>query len=1686
MGKFNILRNADIRNSTGCRYDTNEGFAVSWTEDGNFQEYEEFDGLTTRAVENRNYFSVATSGTCYIGPISDRPAFDGGIYDTVKVTYRVDVGFNQTPPTTGQLQFQTASDPIYDEEKVVQFPIRPDNAYNEYTVDMSQIKDWHGNITRIRLYPFIDGSPGTQIHVQSLRVQSSTTFSCATLYTGGLCSKYSEYSHPCPWVGAGGSSQGELLTSGVTIVEGVSDELTVNINDYGEHTVTLKPGLNVRLEDVARDVEEKLSNIAIGGYAGCKVVAELNRLKIIADDTREAISTVIVSDTPAARNLGFFDDFGTSTAIELSGEDAATRYEPVGTVQLSKTEIAQFYVADQTISESSITLDPRNYAAEAGRPDFSLVTRERDIDFIDKTIIEFNRPVSQTGTFTFFGYAGDATTTTQVVFLRPKADGSLTVIDKVALGATGNLDGRVFELSMSVYLRKGDLVGIEDGRIYTGADAEHPNVSYFLHDGTLSIGDTISIPDIHGLGDEGLFLYARGPDKQTEVVLDIDFNQPELVEEIEVVALEDVREEVVNLTQTLSGGINGGPFITGETGVDKFGNQAPALTDLGALTDGVKANTPDSEVLHPSWLDSPFSPSDLYDQTEMAIILDFAKGVPTFFNIGKVIVHYRDINNVKFFRIDYPLTTNEDDTLYHWGPVSSQFDSIALDGNLLEPNTHPLYTHPIKITVENFDHAYQFTEFNAIEFNFPTVRARSLKFGVKNYYYNDDPNSLELSDYELAPSPNFLEMEVFAINTPVASIADNFTFESSNDGDSYIAHDVIRDTGTTSAKYLIGYPVRNLRARIRPQGRLVVKSLDISASAAPLDIDTNAGDRAVALQLSKEDFTSYETVTVTNTSSETFNYYVSIAPQRNAVERCLLWNKMGTPSQLSKSQIGPAPSFTKREDYLPRETNVSLNAPAYIVDPFWMLNRNVQTYISYDLGVTWEKRGNILADYNYGSIINSKTPLFNELSWVYVLLDLGKVYPLVTVEQIRSGGTNAIKDFSTSILYSSVDVDTPEEVDLDNDFLSGVRDARWIRLRAVPHNPASNNQVPTVSFIRATFDPNDPLMHGDTPWVEAPLLTNYVFGSNTVDDDDCGEGWHCAETAFPDPSHYYAVNLEDHYNITNILTGPQTSDALNLTNDIDLLEPGGAASAYPSSGARTNSNIAYGVANTDDPKNVQWGAYGDPPSSKTRWILRRSPGWLTDEITVHVDDNVNEDKTLFMSARWWTALLGNVEKDQTITHNGTHSMSVTYSANQGPAVEEIEVLQTFGIDGELAKKDTFRILLYVSDVDQLDLTQGHIALGRNTTEKNGTSKPLQDTEPDRVNYFQWDFSDMASLITSGWNELHLPFSDNFRQGQPFLTRDDYLSLSPTSPNGRSRLRWFRVNFVGKENNSEFSVKVGDIRMVRGDFVPAKFGNGYYLAGSDYAKFPLNNFNVKQGTIEFYLNADWTKTPGCNTCDDPKDHTIFRFFNSDDFMLGLFMTGEGMRLIAIDGDLTFMLSDNNSPIPIRADVNTHVAVTWDLLGEKSERGLAIYVDGQLSSAMSSEVTQQGNWLANAMTTLMLGGRGWDGIVSPLSSSVDGTIDNLKVFNYAKSDFTHSIQNEGLEHIRSSDELIEISLDGVNFYGNESIGDGLPLLFQTVGPGEKFNVYIRNKAQEGVTAVDGQERTSYLEVVKARPG
>ena len=126
--------------------------------------------------------------------------------------------------------------------------------------------------------------------------------------------------------------------------------------------------------------------------------------------------------------------------------------------------------------------------------------------------------------------------------------------------------------------------------------------------------------------------------------------------------------------------------------------------------------------------------------------------------------------------------------------------------------------------------------------------------------------------------------------------------------------------------------------------------------------------------------------------------------------------------------------------------------------------------------------------------------------------------------------------------------------------------------------------------------------------------------------------------------------------------------------------------------------------------------------------------------------------------------------------------------------------------------------------------------------------------------------------------------------------------------------------------------------------------GIYLVEDEYAKFNINGFNPLSGCIEFFIDPDWQKSTNCNTCKDTRSHTIFRFVNSDGYLLEALMTVDGLSIFLSDG-INVLHHMDDSGESIDSGISNHFAISWDFISN-SATVLDIYVNNRLSSSFSS--------------------------------------------------------------------------------------------------------------------------------------
>jgi len=97
----------------------------------------------------------------------------------------------------------------------------------------------------------------------------------------------------------------------------------------------------------------------------------------------------------------------------------------------------------------------------------------------------------------------------------------------------------------------------------------------------------------------------------------------------------------------------------------------------------------------------------------------------------------------------------------------------------------------------------------------------------------------------------------------------------------------------------------------------------------------------------------------------------------------------------------------------------------------------------------------------------------------------------------------------------------------------------------------------------------------------------------------------------------------------------------------------------------------------------------------------------------------------------------------------------------------------------------------------------------------------------------------------------------------------------------------------------------------------------------------------------------------------------------------------------------------------------------------------------------------------------------------TTSVDGVISNLRIYNYCKSDFTDSMNNTFSENgndLVLPSKMIEISQDNVTFY---RVGAAeLPFSYDKVQAGDTVQIYARSIIPNGLTGKE--DRTANVVV------
>ena len=477
----------------------------------------------------------------------------------------------------------------------------------------------------------------------------------------------------------------------------------------------------------------------------------------------------------------------------------------------------------------------------------------------------------------------------------------------------------------------------------------------------------------------------------------------------------------------------------------------------------------------------------------------------------------------------------------------------------------------------------------------------------------------------------------------------------------------------------------------------------------------------------------------------------------------------------------------------------------------------------------------------------------------------------------------------------------------------------------------------------------------------------------------------------------------------------------------------------------TGSNLRYSDSLLDDIQKVSFSTYGVSFPETFRWIQTKSvyaENYPSNNDTgkyLYRVKMLEDSKEVITNFPWWWSSSCDLDNNYLIKLNDSE-MSLAVTVSGSGYLYFIEGTD-FGVDTVFSDMDFVSFDLYTTSAADLSLS----------------SLIVGDYFGNR--YREWDLSSIS--LVDGWNNIKLKWKEADLQIFPHGGDQDIESFRYNNYRDLV-LKSFRLTF---ESIVEQTFYLDGLRIQRNRFEEnVKFGKGFYLANNEYLNFPLAEFDPHKGTIEFWLKPDFN----FNSVDDffeTFSRTFFAFTNVSNDIVGFFMLrGSGPAIAVGDSNYvnTFYIKYNKDFYFTIGDV-VHLAFVWSNTGTEIDSygtTAAIYVNGVLAGSTN----QQWDIHDTMSTRLIIGGSISQRASRDYPSSLWGVIDNLKVYNYCKTNF--DLVNEvTADDVYSPNDLIEISKDGVHFYSKHD--EEVPLRFDNVKDGDTVHFYIRSKIPRFLT-------------------
>ena len=1039
-----LTEDAIIKTSELCFYDSNIGYSADFSKNGDVDGWTYYNNIYTYGCWNGFLFGTLAGRTGVIGrhqsfmPVSCREHY------FIKITMRytpVERIREQKLPTKAKIYWRTLAQTFWDENKSILFDIYADDKWHTYNINAGTAPYWQGDVNDLRLVVAVnDGQDGDEFFIKNISISSIDHFVCRN----SSCNYFLLYKHNCPGSGARAEAHSEVHGSNSLFTFYKGDYFIININNYGDEVFTFTENIyNFSGMRLANYLTRMISEVAIGGYSECRVVFEENRFKILTG-TYSHNSSIIIRDGNVTRALKFFDDRGKAIYSFYSGRLPASGFKAFSSYNIQSRDLLSLFDSSPI---TYLSFSPFNYNVEGGRRDWNgslgISTYEPNdgraplrvctkINSIKKTTIDFNNPINATGIIkkiyiamsldpsenyppvlspnAYFRNEGTRIyrelSNACVLIFRPKKTGKLEVIYEIPIPNRNRSTGRLYsmiqecvELDVSLYVHKGDLIGVYNVIIYSGktftgneVDAQYYQIK----------GKPVGVFDpgpLRGQGSSGLLIYARSDEVQNRLFVEVDLQKRYNLDTVSVVGRSLNKKLEYNLCRCL----DMSTFVGDTFGRTHFTTyflmvwpgiyiieRPNVMYGINCLTDGIvnvpdgiaadnfsiTGNTAGSVFVHEifdgpgeipvnpkyfwingdhEWLGVYLHNLDVqfgqamsgfsHDPFSLSLIFPYGKEKI----ISKCKIYFKENFNFRswaysVYRGDWYSSGNADDPRFDLIP---KFTRVVLDGAVYEPGS-PLYSQIDK---------YLFV--NPIVGEPIVERVGSIGNIInEEQYYQARNTDWRIIEHEWEPikakgfriycsyheSTKITEIELYGSTLNVGSrMVDGVTLWFSDYGDIWWPADSV-GLSDEEVEFRIGGAPRFVRIEFLPITDTVYTDVIFYVNTQ----DFYAGKKGCdyeyfPVEAKKGQISDVQVIELTNSYSVPYNLYVDILRDDLNTSALLFYNKLDSEYSAFNPIVGPDSFYVKEADYplVFQNRNCAINCDC------WGLQNLIQNKAAY-------------------------------------------------------------------------------------------------------------------------------------------------------------------------------------------------------------------------------------------------------------------------------------------------------------------------------------------------------------------------------------------------------------------------------------------------------------------------------------------------------------------------------------------------------------------------------------------------------------------------------------------------------------------------------------------------------------------------------------------------------------------